>query len=158
MDATPINYQLTFEPDLKKFTFFGTETITVSYKKPTNKITMHCAELKIKSCVVKSEDDIISSTPKTNEEKEELSIKLSKKIKGTVTISLEFQGILNDRLLGFYRSQYKQNGKQNILQLLSLRQLTLDVHFLAGMNLRQKPLLKYQLLPITNLLQYPICR
>ena len=115
MDATPINYQLTFEPDLKKFTFFGTETITVSYKKPTNKITMHCAELKIKSCVVKSEDDIISSTPKTNEEKEELSIKLSKKIKGTVTISLEFQGILNDRLLGFYRSQYKQNGKTKYL-------------------------------------------
>ena len=115
MDATPINYQLTFEPDLKKFTFFGTETITVSYKKPTNKITMHCAELKIKSCIVKSEDDIISSTPKTNEEKEELSIKLSKKIKGTVTISLEFQGILNDRLLGFYRSQYKQNGKTKYL-------------------------------------------
>ena len=115
MDATPINYQLTFEPDLKKFTFFGTETIIVSYKKPTNKITMHCAELKIKSCIVKSEDDIISSTPKTNEEKEELSIKLSKKIKGTVTISLEFQGILNDRLLGFYRSQYKQNGKTKYL-------------------------------------------
>ena len=115
MDATPINYQLTFEPDLKKFIFFGTETITVSYKKPTNKITMHCAELKIKSCIVKSEDDIISSTPKTNEEKEELSIKLSKKIKGTVTISLEFQGILNDRLLGFYRSQYKQNGKTKYL-------------------------------------------
>ena len=115
MDATPINYQLTFEPDLKKFTFFGTETITVSYKKPTNKITMHCAELKIKSCIVKSEDDIISSAPKTNEEKEELSIKLSKKIKGTVTISLEFQGILNDRLLGFYRSQYKQNGKTKYL-------------------------------------------
>ena len=115
MDATPINYQLTFEPDLKKFIFFGTETITVSYKKPTNKITMHCAELKIKSCIVKSEDNIISSTPKTNEEKEELSIKLSKKIKGTVTISLEFQGILNDRLLGFYRSQYKQNGKTKYL-------------------------------------------
>ncbi len=115
MDTAPINYELTFEPDLKKFTFFGTETITVSYKKPTNKITMHCAELKIKSCIVKSEDDIISSTPKTNEEKEELSIKLSKKIKGTVTISLEFQGILNDRLLGFYRSQYKQNGKTKYL-------------------------------------------
>jgi len=111
VDTVPINYQLTFEPDLKKFIFSGTETITISCKKPTNKITMHCAELKIKSCVVKLEDDIISSTPKTDEKKEELSIKLSQKIKGVATISLEFQGILNDRLLGFYRSQYKQNGK-----------------------------------------------
>ena len=111
VDTNPINYQLTFEPDLKKFTFSGTEIITVSCKKSTNKITMHCAELKIKSCIVKSADTIIASISKTNEKKEELSIKLSKRIKGIATISLEFQGILNDRLLGFYRSQYKQNGK-----------------------------------------------
>jgi tricorn protease interacting factor F2/3 len=111
VDTNPINYQLTFEPDLKKFTFSGTEIITVSCKKSTNKITMHCAELKIKSCIVKSADTIIASISKTNEKKEELSIKLSKRIKGVATISLEFQGILNDRLLGFYRSQYKQNGK-----------------------------------------------
>ena len=115
MDTAPINYELTFEPDLKKFTFSGTEILTASCKKPTNQIIMHCAELKIKSCIIKSGDDVISSTPKTNEKKEELSIKLSKKIKGIVTISLEFEGILNDRLLGFYRSQYKQNGKTKYL-------------------------------------------
>jgi len=115
VDTNPINYKLTFEPDLKKFTFSGTETITVSCKKSTNKITMHCAELKIKSCIVKSADTIIASVPKTNEKKEELSIKLSKRITGIATISLEFQGILNDRLLGFYRSQYKQNGKTKYL-------------------------------------------
>jgi len=111
VDTNPINYQLTFEPDLKKFIFSGTEVITVSCKKNTNLITMHCAELKIKSCQVLSGTKIINSTPKTNEKKEELSIRLGQKIKGKATIHLEFQGILNDRLLGFYRSQYKQNGK-----------------------------------------------
>ena len=115
MDAVPINYQLTFEPDLKKFVFDGTEIITVSCKKSTNQITMHCAELKIKSCIVKSGNTIISSIHKTNEKKEELSIRLGEKIKGTITIILEFQGILNDRLLGFYRSKYEQNGKTKYL-------------------------------------------
>jgi tricorn protease interacting factor F2/3 len=115
VNTAPINYQLTFEPDLKKFTFSGTEIIAVSCKKPTNLITIHCAELKIKSCIVMSGKDIITSTLKINEKKEELSIKLSKKIKGAATISLEFQGILNDRLLGFYRSQYKQGGKTKYL-------------------------------------------
>jgi len=115
MDTVPINYNLIFEPDLKKFVFTGTEVITVSCKKSTNQITMHCAELKIKSCIVKSGNAVISSTPKTNEKKEELSIKLGEKIKGTITISLEFQGILNDRLLGFYRSKYQQNGKTKYL-------------------------------------------
>ena len=115
MDTVPINYNLTFEPDLKKFIFTGTEIITASCKKPTNQIIMHCAELKIKSCIVQSGNTVISSTPKTNEKKEELSIRLGEKIKGVITISLEFQGILNDRLLGFYRSKYEQNGKTKYL-------------------------------------------
>jgi len=115
VDIVPINYNLTFEPDLKKFTFTGSEIITVSCKKPTNLIKMHCAEIKIKSCIVKSGKDTIKSTPKTDEKIESLSIKLGQKVKGKITISLDFQGILNDRLLGFYRSQYKQNGKTKYL-------------------------------------------
>jgi tricorn protease interacting factor F2/3 len=115
MDVNPINYQLTFEPNLKKFTFNGIESITADCKKSTNIITLHCAELKIISCQVKSKGKIIKSSPKTNEKKEELDIKLSEKVKGKITIDLEFQGILNDRLLGFYRSQYTQNGKTKYL-------------------------------------------
>ncbi|KAF6249554.1 MAG: M1 family peptidase [Candidatus Nitrosopumilus sp. MTA1] len=115
MNTTPINYELTFEPDLKKFTFHGTESILVYCKKLTNTITMNCAELKIKSCQVKFAGKIIKSTPQTNEKNEELQIKLGEKIKGNVTINIEFQGILNDRLLGFYRSKYKHGGKTKYL-------------------------------------------
>ncbi len=115
MDVNPINYKLTFEPDLKKFTFNGIESISADCKKPTHFITMHCAELKIISCQVRSNGKTIKSSPKINEKKEELEIKLSEKVKGEITIDLEFQGILNDRLLGFYRSQYVQNGKTKYL-------------------------------------------
>ncbi|MDH3340399.1 MAG: M1 family metallopeptidase [Nitrosopumilus sp.] len=115
MDAIPINYALTFEPDLKKFIFSGTETITADCKKPTNIISMNCAELKIISCNIRSKGTFIKSTPILNEKKEEIQIKLDKKIKGIVTITIEFQGTLNDRLLGFYRSQYQQNGKTKYL-------------------------------------------
>ena len=115
MDVNPINYKLTFKPDLKKFTFGGTETVSADCKKSTNLISMHCAEIKIISCQVKSKGKILNSSFKTNEKKEELSIKLSEKIKGKILIDLEFQGILNDRLLGFYRSQYTQNGKTKYL-------------------------------------------
>lgn len=111
MDVIPINYRLTLEPDLKKFTFVGSETISADCKKTTKIITMHCAELKILSCQVKFCDRVIQSTPKTVEKNEQLQIFLGEKIKGAVTIDLEFQGVLNDRLLGFYRSQYRQNGK-----------------------------------------------
>jgi len=115
VDVTPVNYELSFEPDLKKFIFSGTESIIAICKKSVSTITMHCAEIKIKSCTVSFNGKTIKSTPKTDEKKEELSIKLEKKIKGNVLIDLEFQGILNDKLLGFYRSQYKQNGKTKYL-------------------------------------------
>jgi tricorn protease interacting factor F2/3 len=115
MDPSPLNYKLTFEPDLKKFTFDGLESISINCKKSVNIITMNCAELKIKSCIVKSGQKIIESTPKINEKKEELQIKLGEKIRGLCTVDLEFEGILNDRLLGFYRSKYQQNGKTKYL-------------------------------------------
>ncbi|QLH06944.1 M1 family metallopeptidase [Nitrosopumilus ureiphilus] len=115
MDVIPINYALTFEPDLKKFTFSGTESITVNCKKSTSTISMNCAEIRITSCNVKFRGNLIKSTPVLNEKKEELQIKLGEKIKGKVVINIEFQGILNDRLLGFYRSQYQQSGKTKYL-------------------------------------------
>ena len=115
MDPSPLNYKLTFEPDLKKFTFDGLESISINCKKSVNIITMNCAELKIKSCIVKSGKKIIKSTPKINEKTEELQIKLGEKIRGLCTVDLEFKGILNDRLLGFYRSKYQQNGKTKYL-------------------------------------------
>ena len=115
MDVKPSNYKLTFEPDLEKFTFSGMESILADCKKPTDTITMNCAELEIKSCEVKSAKGQVKSTVKINEKREELQIKLERRIKGKVTIDLEFQGTLNDRLLGFYRSQYKQGGKSKYL-------------------------------------------
>ena len=115
MDTVPVNYELTFEPDLKNFTFDGTESISALCKKNTNIISMNCAEIKIKSCTVTWNGDVIPSSVKLDEKKEQLQIKLAKKIKNDVKIDLTFQGILNDRLLGFYRSQYKQGGKTKFL-------------------------------------------
>ncbi|WP_316505030.1 M1 family metallopeptidase [Nitrosopumilus sp.] len=115
MEVIPINYKLTFEPDLEKFTFHGTESILVDCKKNTKTIVMNCAEISIKSCQVEFKGKIIKSNPKTNETKEELRISLEEKIKGYSVIHIEFEGILNDRLLGFYRSQYKQQGKTKYL-------------------------------------------
>ncbi len=115
MDVTPKNYELVFEPDLTKFNFEGKEKIIIDCKKATKIISLNCAEIKIKSCKIESNKITIPSSFKTSETSEELLITLKEKISGYATIYLEFQGILNDRLLGFYRSQYKQAGKTKYL-------------------------------------------
>jgi len=111
----PVNYVLEFEPIFKNFTFIGKEIITVECKDSVNTIIMHCAEIKIKSCRVINNDVIQKAVTKTDANKEELVITIKNKIKGCAFIEIEFTGDLNDRLLGFYRSQYKQNGKTKYL-------------------------------------------
>lgn len=115
MKVFPVNYVLEFEPIFKNFTFIGKEIITVECKESVNTIIMHCAEIKIKSCRVVNNDVIQKAVTKTDANKEELVITIKNKIKGCAFIEIEFTGDLNDRLLGFYRSQYKQNGKTKYL-------------------------------------------
>ena len=115
MDVIPKNYELVFEPDLRKFVFCGTEKITVECKKPTGTITMHCAEIKVGACSVRTGKKTVACAAKTDEKKEELQIRLGEKITGRATVSIEFQGTLNDRLLGFYRSQYRQGSQTKFL-------------------------------------------
>jgi tricorn protease interacting factor F2/3 len=52
---------------------------------------------------------------KIDEKREELTIFIKNKIKGLAFIEIDFVGELNDRLLGFYRSRYTQNGKTKFL-------------------------------------------
>jgi tricorn protease interacting factor F2/3 len=111
----PKNYTLEFEPIFKNFTFNGKETITIECKESVNSITLHCAELKIKSCNIRHNDLSERAITKIDTKKEELIILLKNKIKGTAFVEIEFTGELNDRLIGFYRSQYKQNGKTKYL-------------------------------------------
>ena len=107
-----INYDLIFEPLFSNFTFNGKEIISVSISKPIKNIKLNSAELKIKKCYVIKDSKTIHTKFSLNEKKEELSIIFEKKISGKVRICIEFLGTLNDRLLGFYRSQYKdKTGK-----------------------------------------------
>ncbi|MFB5628166.1 MAG: M1 family metallopeptidase, partial [Nitrosarchaeum sp.] len=110
-----VNYVLEFEPIFKNFTFIGKETITVNCKESVNSITLHCAELKIRSCHVRHNGVSEKAITKIDPKKEELTIIIKNKIKGSAFIEIDFVGTLNDRLLGFYRSQYKQNGKVKYL-------------------------------------------
>ena len=107
----PVNYDLEFEPNFKNFTFRGKECVTINCFGPTNKIILNGAELKIKRCHVEIPHKTLKPKLKLDAKKEELQIYLPQKIVGKAILHFDYTGILNDRLLGFYRSQYTQRGK-----------------------------------------------
>ena len=104
-----INYDIEFEPIFTDFTFNGTEIITLTTTH-TNSFTLNAAELKIKNCHLIYNGKTIKAKSVLNIKQETLTIKSSKKVSGKVKICIEFMGILNDRLLGFYRSKYKDTS------------------------------------------------
>ena len=116
MYPTDINYDLSFEPDLENFTFVGKEIIRAVITKPTNTITIHAAELKIKKCQVESRNKSITTKFTLDSKNETLTIKLASTVSGPLKLLIDFDGVLNDRLVGFYRSQYKdKSGKTKYL-------------------------------------------
>lgn len=116
MQAVPVNYELTFEPHFNNFTFSGSEIIDVKIPTSLNAITLHAAELKIKNCHVLWNGQKLKAKTSLDEKNETLQIKIPKKIKGKAKLFIDYTGILNDRLVGFYRSQYKdQKGKTKYL-------------------------------------------
>ncbi len=114
-DVFPINYELEFEPDFKKFTFRGREKISIKISRPTNKIVLHAAELEIKQCKISWNGIEIKPKPRLDEKTEELTLVFSKKISGKAVLSIDFIGQLNDKLVGFYRSKYKYKGREKHL-------------------------------------------
>jgi len=61
----PKNYDITFEPDFKNFTFNGKERISIDIAKPTNKFVLNSAEIKIKVKAIQDGEWKIEA--KTNE-------------------------------------------------------------------------------------------
>jgi len=118
-NAIPSNYKVNLIPDLENFTFEGNVEINTTIKDKTSEIILNSAELEIRKITV-SIPNVPSYEAKIslNSKNETLSIKLADSVDKGVDLNLNiaFNGTLNDRLLGFYRSKYiDTNGNEKYL-------------------------------------------
>ena len=112
----PVNYELIFEPDLKKFTFTGKEKITLRILKPTNKIVLNAADLKIKHChLILHNRSMKPRKIRFDKKNETVTMDCQQKISGNAELFVDFEGEINDKLVGFYRSRYEVQGKKKYL-------------------------------------------
>jgi len=116
-DVVPKKYEINLKPDLEAFVFEGEEIIHLTLKKPTKSVTLHCAELEIKSveAVVKGES-VVAQKISYDEKAETATFAFAKSLpKSSLRLKLLFRGVLNDKMHGFYRSSYMHEGKQKHL-------------------------------------------
>src|SRR3989344_3826374 len=130
MNIIPRNYNLIFEPNLEKFTFKGKEILTFEVKEKIKEIILDAVDLEIKKCWLirlsfprkratvpsgKSRPTWIPDQVRNDKKEDKLIINLSKELQqGKYQLHIEFEGMLNDKLAGFYRSRFLVNGKEKV--------------------------------------------
>lgn len=110
-DLEPVFYSIELEPDLEAFSFKGRETIRIKAHHPFSKIELHALELKIKRASLGRLD---AKEITCNKKRETVILDFGRTMKpGTYPdLMLEFEGVLNDKMHGFYRTSYQRDGKK----------------------------------------------
>ena len=107
-NVRPVHYQITLQPDIANFTFDGLEVIDIDIKEATSEIVLNAAELRVPAAMIIRDGQWIRATDITlDEEQETVTLTFANPIEaGPAQLDLKFVGELNDKLRGFYRSQY----------------------------------------------------
>ncbi|MGI4852861.1 MAG: M1 family aminopeptidase [Janthinobacterium lividum] len=101
-DVHAQHYALHLTPDLKTATFTGAETIDVVLDRPSTTIILNSIELKISSVKAGKQ----TGTVAYDEGKEQATFTFPVALPaGKVSLAIDYTGILNDKLRGFYLSK-----------------------------------------------------
>ena len=108
-NVNPRKYRMTLQPDLGTFTFKGEQTIDIEIAVPTARIQLNAAELEISTVTYRGNGSSIPvRSIALDEDTETATLDFGQTLaQGPAQLDMKFTGILNDRLVGFYRSEYQ---------------------------------------------------
>jgi aminopeptidase N/puromycin-sensitive aminopeptidase len=107
----PEHYTLTLTPDLKTATFTGKETIDVTLTQPTATITLNAAEIVFKSVTASVNGKDTPAQVALDKSKEQATFTFASPLPaGNVALKIDYTGILNDQLRGFYLSKTERRN------------------------------------------------
>ena len=107
MYPNPENYNLYFDLDWKTFKYFCKEKIKVNVNEPTKSIILDCEDLKILDCKYKK--TTLNFVQDKKNKILEIQFDFLLKENTEYVINIDFEGIVNDGLAGWYKSKYIVN-------------------------------------------------
>ncbi|CAM9024098.1 unnamed protein product [Wickerhamomyces anomalus] len=113
-NVKPIKYDLTFDPNFETFKFDGNAKIDLDVLEESNTITLHTLDIEIHSTKV---GEIKPIDTKFDEAKQSVTFTFKDNFTkdSKITIDIDFTGVLNNNMAGFYKSSYKENGETKYL-------------------------------------------
>jgi puromycin-sensitive aminopeptidase len=108
-NVTPERYELKLTPDLTTWTFTGDEKISIHVHEPVREIILNAAALELHAVSLQTADGKVrEGRVNLDTENERATLSFAEPVPaGRGDLQIQFSGILNDKLHGFYRSTYK---------------------------------------------------
>lgn len=103
-NVIPKHYKLFLEPDLSKYTYKGNVGIDLEVQRPTNKLSLNAFELTFSKVSFEGVDSI---NQEYNKDAQMVTWTFPESVTKDGRLEIEFDGILNDQMCGFYRSLHK---------------------------------------------------
>ena len=117
-NVMPRRYRLRLQPDLDSFTFSGDQAVDIEILEPTSSIMLNAMDLGIRGASVNVDGTTIAAgTISLDSANETATLEFGQELPtGPARLDMSFTGVLNDKLLGFYRSEYvSQDGQARYL-------------------------------------------
>ncbi|HEX4209989.1 MAG TPA: hypothetical protein VHY56_06320, partial [Candidatus Binataceae bacterium] len=106
-NVTPDRYDLRLTPDLSAFTFAGEERVAIRVHLATAEVVLNALELEIDNVIAERAGKSLEGRVEFEPAHERAHFHFSEPLaEGAWTLVIKFRGLLNDKLHGFYRSQY----------------------------------------------------
>ncbi|KAF9110464.1 hypothetical protein BGX27_006311 [Mortierella sp. AM989] len=107
-NVTPEHYELKLWPNLETFVFQGRVAINVNIHEATSTISLNAKKLTINSASITVNEETHKATSIEDTADQVVTFTFAQNIPvGSAVLEIDFQGEHNDRMNGFYRSQYK---------------------------------------------------
>ncbi|MQG62459.1 MAG: M1 family metallopeptidase [SAR202 cluster bacterium] len=116
--ARPSKYRIKLQPDLKNFTFDGEQSVDLLILEATSTIVLNSIDLEISNTTLHANGTTLTSKSVTiDKDAETATLDFGETIQpGDARLEMVFTGELNNKLMGFYRSEYtSQDGETRYL-------------------------------------------
>lgn len=118
-NVKPHHYKLDLEPLFDTFKFNGDVAIQLSVEEESNFVSLNTLELELLATTLRlASGDVVKPIESTyNDDDQSTTFKFNETFKkgDELTLNIKFIGELNDKMAGFYRSSYEQDGETKYL-------------------------------------------